>query len=159
MVLVSRVLAERIKVSARQFANHIEELLYRRLRAMELLPEREFHVEIADPHRRARKHYFLDFAVFCQRRNLDLECDGDTWHARREAIPADNARDNLLQANLWHVMRFNTVQLRERTEETLDLVREAVNRFGGVKQPDLVVRRFAADGELAPGQATLDFSG
>jgi len=123
---------------------------------MELLPEREFHDEVADPQRWARKHYFLAFAVFCQQRSLDLECVRDTRHARLEAIPADNARDNLLQANLWHATRFNTVELREQTEEMLNLVREAVNRFGGVKQPDLVVRRFTPEGQLVPGQATLD---
>src|SRR5437879_3289341 len=98
-----------------------------------------------------------DVLVALLREPRDLERHGDTWHARREAIPADNARDNLLQANLWHVMRFNAVQLREQTEASLSLVREAVNRFGGVKQPDLVIRRFSAEGHLGPGQATMEF--
>ena len=55
-------------------------------------------------------------------------------------------------------MRFNTVQLREQMDETLNLVREAVNRFGGVEQSDQVIRRFGPEGRLAPGRATLDFS-
>jgi hypothetical protein len=87
---------------------------------------------------------------------VDIECDGDLWHARPEAIPADNERDNLVQANRWHVLRFNTVQLRDQAEETVAVVREAVNQYGGVVQPDLIVRRFAPDGSLAPGQRTLD---
>ncbi len=137
----------------------IEELLYRRLRELGLFPEREWPVTLLDPDRRSRRprHYFLDLALFCQQRNLDVECDGDSWHARRDRIPADNERHNLLEANRWHVMHFNTVQLRDKTEDTLALIREAVNRYGGALEPSGVVRRFRADGALGPGQGRLDF--
>jgi hypothetical protein len=137
----------------------IEEAIYRRLRSAGMLPEREYHVEVADPARpRRRRHYFLDLAVFCQQRDLDIECDGDTWHTGPEKIPADIERHNLLEANRWHVMHFTTTQLMQRLDDTVSVVREAVNSYGGIVQPDLVVRRFDSQGHLGPGQATLDLS-
>ncbi|MBI3909728.1 MAG: DUF559 domain-containing protein [Armatimonadetes bacterium] len=135
----------------------IEDQLYRQLRAAGLLPEREYHVQVSGHSQRRARHYFLDFAIFCRQRNLDIETDGDTWHARRETIRADNERDNLLQASLWHVMRFNTAQLQDRLDTTVGVVREAVNKYGGVVQPDLIIRRFGPEGRLGPGQTTLEF--
>ena len=41
-----------------------------------------------------RKWYCLDFALFCPRRNIDLECDGDTCHSSPDAAVYDIARDN-----------------------------------------------------------------
>jgi hypothetical protein len=35
-------------------------------------------------------------------------------------------------------------------------VRQAVNHYGGVVQPDGIIRRFDPQGQLAPGQGTLD---
>lgn len=137
----------------------LEDRLYHALRAAGLLPERQFHVELKDPAqpRKRGRHYFLDMAILCQQRDLDVECDGDTWHSRTETIEADNQRDNLLNANRWHVLRFNTPALQQRLDDTLQVIREAVNHYGGVVQADMVVRRFTPDGHLASGQATLDF--
>jgi hypothetical protein len=38
--------------------------------------------------------YCLDFALFCPQRNIDVECDGDTWHASPERARVDNDRNN-----------------------------------------------------------------
>lgn len=123
-----------------------------------MLPEREYHVSVAATSPPARVvNYFLDIAVFCMLRNLDIECDGDSWHALKDTIRTDNERDNLLQANLWHVPRFNTVQIKTDLAGTLRIIREVSNRYGRVLDPGDVVRRFDLDGRLGPGQATPDF--
>ena len=52
-----------------------------------LWPEREYYVEYRRPeaqHARPTIH-FLDLALFCRERNLDVECDGDNWHIGRES--------------------------------------------------------------------------
>ncbi len=41
--------------------------------------------------------YALDFAFYCQAGKLDVETDGDTWHADPARIPEDNRRDNDLE--------------------------------------------------------------
>lgn len=137
----------------------IEDRLYRRLRAAKLLPEREYYVELRDPvrSRSGGRHYYLDMALFCGDRDLAIECDGDTWHANRERAKADNERANLLEANRWQILRFNTEQIERRLEETFGIIHEAVEKYGGVVEPEGVIRRFGPDGTLGPGQAALPF--
>jgi hypothetical protein len=137
----------------------LEELLHRRLRDLELLPERQHYVAYRDPARdgRPKQSYFLDFALFCRDRYLDIETDGDSYHTGPKAALADNERDNLLEVNGWHILRFNTKQVLNDTEGSLALIREAANRYGGVREPGNVIRRFAPDGRLAPGQGSLAF--
>lgn len=58
----------------------IEERMFSALKAAGLWPEREYFVELSRPearHTRPAAH-FLDMALFCRERNLDVECDGDT---------------------------------------------------------------------------------
>ena len=136
----------------------IEDDLYRRLRDDGLLPEREYYVQVNDPTNQRKKFdYCLDLAIFCKTRNLDIECDGDTWHARRETIRTDNERDNLLRSNLWQVHRFNNVQIRDHPEGTMTIIRESVNKYGGVLQRDHILRTFDPTGHLTPGQSELIF--
>ena len=149
--------------AAREFnelfvGSYLEELLYKQMRILGLAPEREYQVSCRDtslPDRPTRS-YSLDFALFCRERQLDIETDGDTWHTGPRFAAADNERDNLLEANRWHVLRFNTLQLEGQMDAALSVIREAVNRYGGVKDAHDVVRRFGPDGRLAPGQTTLD---
>jgi len=52
----------------------IEEKLYFTLKDVGLPAERQFFV------REEGSGYMLDMAVFCRDGNLDIECDGDTYH-------------------------------------------------------------------------------
>lgn len=136
----------------------IEDSLYRRLRNHGLLPEREFFLDLTDPNNPNQSvHYCFDMAIFCRDRTLDIECDGDMWHTRPDRIQSDNDRDNLVQANRWHVLRFNTAQIRDKQDDTFNMVREAVNKYGGVIQPDQTIRYFSKDGRLRPGQTEMRF--
>ena len=38
--------------------------------------------------------YALDFAFYCEKGKMDVETDGDSWHADPKRIPMDNRRDN-----------------------------------------------------------------
>lgn len=63
-----------------------------------------------------QKDYILDFAVYCAKGSLDVETDGDTWHANPEKAAEDNRRDNRLEAAGWSVLRFSTREIREEAE-------------------------------------------
>ncbi len=136
----------------------LEDVLYRQLRMMELRPEREYYLDWPNPARRGQpKHpMFLDFAVFCRDRNLNIEADGDAWHTGPTAAASDNERDNLLEANGWHVLRFNRAQIQQEMPGVAAVIRTAVNRYGGHRDPAHLIRFFAADGRLGPAQGTLD---
>lgn len=55
----------------------------------------------------------LDFALYCGRGKVDVETDGDTWHANPKKARQDNVRDNALKTAGWRVLRFTTKQIRE----------------------------------------------
>jgi hypothetical protein len=136
----------------------IEERMFGALKREGLWPEREYYVELSRPeapHAR-RAHHFLDLALFCRERNLDVECDGDTWHIGRESARRDRHRDNLLEVNDWHILRFNTEEIQRELPAALTRIREAINRYGGIEDDPGVMRRFERGGKLGPGQGSLD---
>lgn len=104
----------------------------------------------------AARRYFLDFAVYCTKGQIDLETDGDTWHADPGRIPLDNLRDNDLETVGWHVLRFSTIQIREQMEQyCLPTVIENINRLGGVDEGRMVPRHFHPDGPGAAQQLSI----
>jgi hypothetical protein len=136
----------------------LEERLYSVLRELGVHPEREFPVPCRRPEVKNRRPltYFLDLALFCRDRNLDVECDGDTWHVSPELARADRVRDNLLEAQGWHILRFNTGEIHDEMDTVLTRISSAVNRYGGLDEETGAVRRFGPDGRLRPGQPSLD---
>jgi hypothetical protein len=138
-----------------------EEGMFQALRGIGLWPEREYYVELRRPEVTQGRPviHFLDQAIFCRDRNLDVECDGDTWHVGASNARRDRLRDNLLESNGWHILRFNTQEIQRELDVVLTRVREAVNRYGGVEDEPGIVRRFRRDGRLGPGQGTLDLFG
>jgi uncharacterized protein DUF559 len=136
----------------------IEERMFGALKREGLWPEREYYVELSrsEAPRARRARHFLDLALFCRERNLDVECDGDTWHIGRESAQRDRLRDNLLEVNDWHILRFNTEEIQRELPAALTRIREAINRYGGIEDDPGVLRRFERDGKLGPGQGRLD---
>jgi hypothetical protein len=95
---------------------------------------------------RTGRYYTLDFAIFCASGNIDVETDGDTWHANPERAAEDNYRDNELETRGWSVLRFNTKQIREQTESyCLPKVVENIDRLGGLDEGRPVPRHIDLD--------------
>lgn len=85
------------------------------------------------------ENYALDFAVYCAKGKLDIETDGDLWHANPERAAQDNVRDNALETTGWRVLRFNTSQIREEAEQyCLPTVVENINKLGGLDEGDFM---------------------
>lgn len=104
----------------------LEEELWRALKALGIPAEREFMFE----------KYVLDFAVQCQNGNIDIETDGDFYHANPERAAKDNVRNNFLESAGWHVLRFNTRQVSERMQEyCIPKINETTSKLGGVVIP------------------------
>jgi len=105
----------------------------------EALKKRSLSAELQWELRVKQKLYRLDFALFCTNGFVDIETDGDFWHADRSQIPLDNQRDNSIQTIGWHVLRFNSHQIREEMEQTcLPTIRHMVDELGGVNDEILV---------------------
>ena len=128
----------------------LEDRLWAELKKHEIAAERQFFVQVK------ASLYSLDFAVFCATGQLNVETDGDTWHADRARIALDNQRDNDLAGAGWSVLRFNGKQIREQVAEyCIPAAMTTMNRLGGLSTEGLIPRRFDPDHPDAPRQLTL----
>ena len=92
------------------------------------------------------RNYFLDFAIYCETGKMDVETDGDVWHANPERAAQDNLRDNDLETVGWKIFRFNSYQIREEMEEyCLPTIVENINKLGGVDERRIVPRKIDLD--------------
>jgi len=128
----------------------LEDRLWAILKRARIRAERQYPIEVDD------RNYFLDFAIFCNKGKIDVETDGDTWHGDRERIPLDNRRNNDVETKGWHVMRFNTKEIREQpVEYCVAEVQSMINRLGGLDHTTGVPVRYNPDDPLGPQQLSL----
>ncbi len=107
-----------------------EEELWNELKAKQITAEREYEIMIK------KKTYRLDFAVTCELGDIDVETDGDTYHANPERAAKDNLRNNALASAGWRVLRFTRRQVRERMSYCMENIEETISKLDGVKRVD-----------------------
>jgi very-short-patch-repair endonuclease len=92
--------------------------------------------------------FALDFAIYCDNGSIDVETDGDTWHANPEKAGEDRLRDNALGVFGWKVLRFGTQDIQERIEHyCVPTVAEAINKLGGIDEGRYLPRKIYLDSE------------
>ncbi len=107
---------------------------------LNIAAERQFFVKAKG------KDYALDFAIRCMSGKLDVETDGDLWHANPEKSDGDNIRDNALKTAGWSVIRFTTRQIQEQmTEYSLPTILDTINQLGGLKENEFLSRKFDSE--------------
>ncbi len=121
----------------------LEDRLWVEFKRVEIGAQRQEFVEVK------KRLYALDFAIYCALGKIDVETDGDTWHADPQRIPLDNLRDNDLETTGWRVLRFNTHHIQEELANyCVPTVVENINRLGGLKEGGVIPRKIDLD---APG--------
>ncbi len=115
----------------------LEDLLWAELKRFKIPAERQWRVEVN------KKHYYVDFALFCRKSGIAVETDGDSWHLGHPQSMADNQRQNDLTSGGWHILRFNTYQIREEMASyCIPKVQETINENEGLVDDGLVPRKF-----------------
>ncbi|MGA1264618.1 MAG: endonuclease domain-containing protein, partial [Prochlorothrix sp.] len=105
----------------------LEDRLWAELKRLEIGAERQEVVQAGS------KSYFLDFAIYCAKGNLNVETDGDTWHNNPQQVEADKLRDNALKVKGWHTLRFTTKHVREKMASyCLPTITDTINGLGGL---------------------------
>jgi very-short-patch-repair endonuclease len=128
----------------------LEDRLWAEFERLEIEAERQWDTKIGSA------WYKLDFALFCEKGKIDVETDGDTWHAVPKRIPEDNRRDNDLASDGWYVLRFNGHQIREQMPSyCIPNISDMINRLGGQSEQGLVARTFYQTSEGLAQQLTL----
>ncbi|MFQ6093794.1 MAG: endonuclease domain-containing protein [bacterium] len=117
----------------------LEEKFYDRLKKEKIEAERQFYIG------EGKVNYCLDFALFCKKGKLDVECDGDTWHCRKEQIPDDNLRDNFLTSRGWSVLRFSSKQINANMPECINTVKRTISKCGGLVRQQRLSEEYATE--------------
>jgi very-short-patch-repair endonuclease len=115
----------------------LEDIIWQAFKSLSIFAERQWKESIG------KSFYQLDFAIFCNQGKVDVEADGDTWHAQRDRIDRDNKRNNDLEKRGWHVLRFNGKEIREEKAKYIVQVQETINTLDGLKDDGLVPRKFS----------------
>lgn len=128
----------------------LEDRLWTEFKGLQIAAERQWGAVLAE-------HFFyLDFVLFCNQGQVDIETDGDTWHAQRDRIPKDNERDNCLESLGWHVLRFNSKQIIEQMRtHCLDIIQSIINKLGGLTEEGMIPRVFYSSGGQTIQQLSL----
>lgn len=83
---------------------------------------------------RGRLAYRLDFAVFCRRGKIDIECDGRRFHSGPRQHAWDARRDAWLKRRGWTVLRFGEHEVLYSVETCLKEIGIALRRLGGPRR-------------------------
>lgn len=114
----------------------LEDRLWAVFKQWRILAERQEFLVIES------QYYALDFAIYCARGKIDVETDGDTWHANPEKAALDNRRDNALKMLGWLVLRFTTCQVMdELMEYCWPTVVTTINTLDGVDEGGVIPRK------------------
>lgn len=128
----------------------LEDRLWAELKRFRIPAERQEFVRIGG------QQYALDFAIHCAGGSIDVETDGDTWHATPARAAEDNLRDNALESKGWRVLRFSTRQVEEDgAGYCLRTIAETINTLGGIDEGRAVPRNVS----IAPGSQLGLFDG
>jgi very-short-patch-repair endonuclease len=118
----------------------LEDRLWGEFKRLQISAERQEYVM-------ARGHdYALDFALYCVKSSLDVETDGDFWHANPEKAVGDNLRDNDLETAGWKVLRFSSCQIQEQLfDYCLPTIVDNINNLGGIEEGKLLPKKINLD--------------
>jgi len=105
----------------------LEEILWKEFIRKRITAERQLYIPIKN------NKYFLDFAVFCKTRNINIECDGDKYHTQKVNVQSDKRRNNLLESYGWAVLRFTTFDIKYEMNSTLNIISNSINKHGGLQ--------------------------
>lgn len=111
----------------------LEDKLWVEFKRRKIQAERQELVEINN------NRYMLDFSVYCVKGKIDIETDGDTYHAYATKAAQDNIRNNDLASDGWKVLRFSTLQIKEKMADfCVPNIVKTINNLGGLEEGRIV---------------------
>lgn len=79
--------------------------------------------------------YRLDFAVFCGKGKIDVECDNEKWHRLPSQRIKDRRRDLYLRRHGWTVLRFEGKKIMNNPSYCIRVLNKAIGKLGGLSFP------------------------
>ena len=79
-----------------------------------------------------RLRYRLDFAIFCKKGKINIECDDLKWHSQPKQRARDKKRDRWLKRRGWKIFRFTEEEIKNNTATCVKILKEAIQNLGGI---------------------------
>lgn len=128
-------LQEAVEINDLYDESTLEDKLWAEMKRREIPAERQEFVIARG------NDYALDFAIYCNDGKIDVEADGDTWHANPAKAIQDNLRDNDLKTAGWQVLRFTGNQIREEVESyCIPIITENIRTYNGLDDGRIISR-------------------
>jgi very-short-patch-repair endonuclease len=107
--------------------NPIEDILFNELKLKNLNFSREHLFSLKNSRR-----YRLDFAIFCKKGNLNIECDSQKWHSLKRQKSKDKLRDRVLQEHGWAVLRLKEKEIMSDITGCVHKILKNIKKLGGL---------------------------
>lgn len=105
----------------------LEEIMRRALLKAEITATPQFCVM-----EKKRCRYRIDFAIFCLKGKIALECDHSRWHQRPARKKKDRERDRWLKRGGWTVIHLNEDHIINNPIEAIELIYIQIGILGGL---------------------------
>jgi very-short-patch-repair endonuclease len=106
-------------------ASPLEDKLWNEMKKNNINAERQFVVS------EGSATYFLDFAIFCRKYKLNVECGGFDYHSSNDSLNRDYIRNNFLTKNNWKILNFTKEQLKNSSNCIYE-IQDVINQSGGM---------------------------
>ncbi len=132
--------SEAFEINDLYHGSPLEDKLWAAFKRLDICAERQEFFQVDS------EFVALDFAIYCVNGKVNVETDGDTWHANSEKAAKDNRRDNALVVKGWSILRFGTSQIMEQLDDyCLPKIVSKVNSLGGLDDHGLRSGRIDLD--------------
>ena len=107
----------------------IEKMIQKALwkRGLKIFPE--FPVSLS-----GNRKYRLDFAIFCRKGALNVECDSAKWHSMKSQRIKDKTRDKELKNIGWSILRLKEREITGKINTSVAKIVSRVKTLGGAKR-------------------------
>jgi very-short-patch-repair endonuclease len=80
--------------------------------------------------------YRIDFAIFCRKGKIALECDHSRWHQRPARKKKDRERDRWLKRRGWMIIHLTENNIINNPVEAIELIDNQIGIMGGLSSPE-----------------------
>ncbi len=107
--------------------------MYQEMKRRAIWAERQLYVKAAG------ENFCLDFGIFCNKGNIDVECDGEKYHILPDALTRDRERNNQLTSFGWSVLRFSGKEINQTLQDCFKTIERTICHLKGIsEQCDLI---------------------
>jgi len=104
----------------------LEEIVAKRLKDIGVMAISQYHLTIN------KKKFRLDFAIFCQKGKIAIECDNKKAHSSSLQKEKDRIKNEFLRKDGWEIIRLKETTVLSRLDDCLLKIQKTIKKLGGI---------------------------